>query len=318
MNGWRAVTPISSSCFIHLEEDAERVQGACSAVCALRTSSVQVRKPHFELRADLPEPWLAGSHFRTRFFDALSLLLPAGERFFIDAVRDWLPQVRDASNADARAFLGQEAWHSRVHLEYNLRLEAADQPALRLQELYERRFARARELSSKKLRLATTVGAEHITTLLAAWLLENPSALEGADPEYAALWRWHSAEELEHRDATATVYHAVAGSYWMRVAGMAIATVTVVGGVLLNLFVLLLRDGALLELRTWRDGLRLLLRDRLLASTLPRYWSFFRPRFRGLSMSMTEPDEVLTRLLCEGKLSLRSSAPTAFTTTSLR
>jgi predicted metal-dependent hydrolase len=273
---------------------------------------VQVRIPRFELRSDIPTLWLAGSPFRTHFFDALSLLLPAGERFFIDAVRDRLPALRDASTVDVRAFLGQEAWHSRVHLEYNRRLEAAGYPALRLEQLFERRLVRARRLLRRNVQLATTVGAEHLTTLLAAWLLENPSILDGADEEFSAIWRWHSAEELEHKDVTATVYRAVAGGYWLRVLGMLIATGTIASGLFFNLFVLLRRGRHLLEARTYLDGFRLLVRDGFLTSTLPRYLAFFHPRFRGLRVSVDEHTvALLARLAHDGKLSSSPSATTS-------
>lgn len=278
---------------------------------ALRERSVQVRLPHFDLASCSERHWLNGSAARTRFFDALSLLLPAGERFFIDALRDRLPALHGAPLADVRAFLGQEAWHSRVHVAYNDRLDAAGLPALRLAQFYSRRFARARTLLSADVQLATTVGGEHITSILAAWLLETPRVLDGANAEYAALWRWHSAEEIEHKDVTASVHRALGGGYWLRTWGMLIATFTIVSGVVWNWLVLLRRDGALFSARTWRDMFRLCFgADRLLASTLPRYFAFFSPRFSGLSLSANEQAlPTLQALLNQGKLSLAPSKP---------
>jgi predicted metal-dependent hydrolase len=40
---------------------------------------------------------------------------------------------------------------------------------------------------------------EHFTAILAHQLLLDPRHLEGADPEAAELWRWHSCEEIEHK-----------------------------------------------------------------------------------------------------------------------
>ena len=40
---------------------------------------------------------------------------------------------------------------------------------------------------------------EHFTAILAHELLRDPRHLAGADPETAALWRWHAIEEIEHK-----------------------------------------------------------------------------------------------------------------------
>ena len=37
--------------------------------------------------ADIPRYWLGGDPFKTRFFEAMSLTFPDGERYFIDCVR---------------------------------------------------------------------------------------------------------------------------------------------------------------------------------------------------------------------------------------
>jgi predicted metal-dependent hydrolase len=47
--------------------------------------------------------------------------------------------------------------------------------------------------------LAATMALEHFTAILAHELLRDPRHLEGADAESAALWRWHSIEEIEHK-----------------------------------------------------------------------------------------------------------------------
>ena len=59
---------------------------------------------------------------------------------------------------------------------------------------------------------------EHFTAILANQLLGNPRHLDGADPESAALWRWHSIEEIEHKGvAYDTWLHATRGSpRWKR------------------------------------------------------------------------------------------------------
>jgi predicted metal-dependent hydrolase len=40
---------------------------------------------------------------------------------------------------------------------------------------------------------------EHFTAILAHELLARPAAPAQADPESAAMWRWHAIEEIEHQ-----------------------------------------------------------------------------------------------------------------------
>ena len=82
------------------------------------------------LAGDEGARWLAGlgsSAFgtapmviRTRFFDAMSLIFPPGEKFFMVTVRDYRDQVTDPKLLqDIKDFNRQEAQHSMVHNQYN-------------------------------------------------------------------------------------------------------------------------------------------------------------------------------------------------------
>ena len=72
-----------------------------------------------------------GSHV-THFFNALSLLFPAGERFFMDSVRNYRDRIDDpVLKKQVLGFIGQEAMHTREHIEYNDLLQNARLPAAR-------------------------------------------------------------------------------------------------------------------------------------------------------------------------------------------
>ena len=71
----------------------------------------------------LPRYWCAGDPFETRFLEAMSLLAPEVERFVISAVRANAARVGEAAIArECRAFIREEADHSRVHNAFNRRL----------------------------------------------------------------------------------------------------------------------------------------------------------------------------------------------------
>ena len=86
---------------------------------------LQIRPRHmdFDMPNPLPRHWNGGDAFKTHLFDAMSVLFPDGERFFIDSVRQFRDRIDDpVLNEQIRGFIGQEGHHSREHLEYSQRL----------------------------------------------------------------------------------------------------------------------------------------------------------------------------------------------------
>ena len=179
-----------------------------------RGGAIRPRHPTFDLEEALAGDWVGGDPFRTAFFNAMSLSFPSGERFFIDAVRAFEDEIEEPGLGEAiRGFAGQEAVHRRIHQGYNetfcrgrgYDLDELEAPMLEGVEW-------ARENVSPLGQLAFTVALEHLTATLAAALLEDRSAaLVGADPRVAEVWRWHAAEETEHRSVAFDVYVRVGG-----------------------------------------------------------------------------------------------------------
>jgi predicted metal-dependent hydrolase len=177
--------------------------------------SIVRRDLHFDMQdGDIPRYWLNGDAHQTRYFDALSLMFPDGERFFIDSVRAFRSEVADDAslNAAVGGFIGQEAMHSREHLLYNERLERQGVGAFALMDIVrEVQDRRARTLSPIG-QLALTICLEHFTAMLADQLLRHPSLMQKADARMAAIWRWHALEETEHKAVAFDVYQRVGGT----------------------------------------------------------------------------------------------------------
>jgi hypothetical protein len=146
-------------------------------------------------------PW-NGDLLRTRFFDALSLMLPSGEAFVIRAVTDWLDHERhggQALRAQAQQFVREEQSHQRAHRLYNERLAQQGLPA---RELEARIEAAVAELAPLHLhtRLALAAAFEQLTAALSVQVLKGwPWLSRRARGREARLWRWHCAEEVGHR-----------------------------------------------------------------------------------------------------------------------
>lgn len=69
---------------------------------------------------EIPKFWFANDPFKTRFFDALSLTFPEGERFFIESVRLYRDQIQDRDlQQKVKDFIRQEAQHGIAHDKMN-------------------------------------------------------------------------------------------------------------------------------------------------------------------------------------------------------
>lgn len=171
----------------------------------------------------------AGIHW-TQFMNTLSVFFPEGERFFINSVRNYREQINDPNLKEAvKAFIGQEAMHSREHIEYNEALEAGKMPARELEIVVAKVLKFATNTLPHSFQLAITIALEHITAILADMLLRDPVFLKNSDPEYTKLWTWHALEETEHKSVAFDVYQTVMGkgfnAYALRVFAFLVANV---------------------------------------------------------------------------------------------
>jgi len=142
--------------------------------------------------------WHGGRVEATAIYNALSTTFPAGEAFFVESVRAFRDGTPPRLAGEIMAFTTQEAIHSREHDAFNRRAVDCGYDLTRLEAQVEKRLAITRD-KPRIVSLAATMALEHFTAILAHQLLKDPRHLEGADPEVAALWRWHAVEEIEHK-----------------------------------------------------------------------------------------------------------------------
>ncbi len=172
----------------------------------------------------------AGEHV-THFFNALSVLFPAGERLFMDSVRAYKDQVTDPELKQAiTAFIGQEALHSREHEEYNEMMDRSGVPALKLDKMLWKLLGGLQKGLGKKLSLAGTIALEHYTAIMADAVLKDPKVTgEKSDEGFKQMWQWHAYEETEHKAVAYDVWNTVIPdnvyNRFIRRFGMVLATV---------------------------------------------------------------------------------------------
>jgi len=240
------------------------------------------RRQSFEIAEALASDWHGGSAFATAWFNAMSLLFPLGEKFFIDSVCHYQDEIDDPRlKAEIAAFRAQEASHRVQHQKYNeLLCELRGYSLDRFEKLERERMEWAyRELSARR-RLAGTVANEHLTAIMANDMLSNDDLLENADPEIAKLWRWHGVEETEHKAVAFDVFIAVGGTVSERRQALILNTFFFFKDTMRNLCIMLQKEGKLWSLREWGRGFKFLFINPGMLRRVFRAWlSFFRKDF---------------------------------------
>ncbi|UQA60632.1 metal-dependent hydrolase [Polyangium aurulentum] len=214
--------------------------------------TIEVRNLRFETNERIPRYWHGGRRAVSIFFDNLSIFFPLGERFFIASVRAHRDRVSDPRLLEeVKAFVAQEGIHSREHIRYNAMLREHGYPIDAMEKRVERILTRATRRLLPRWRLAVTCGLEHFTALMGHFILNDPRLLEGAHPEMAALWRWHAAEENEHKAVAFDVYLAAGGNWFERCALMIPTTIIFWAKVIEHQARLMHQNGILFSVREW-------------------------------------------------------------------
>lgn len=193
--------------------------------------ALHARAVQFDL-SDVPAQYVYGDPVATHLYNSLSLLLPAGEEWFVTIFKDALPHIKDEKlREDVIGFMGQESMHATAHSGFNdhLRRHGIDPaPVLRRVDWMFGNLLGPREAAGAKAhnylveRLAVVAALEHVFSFLGDWIL-NAERLNGttADPTVVDLLRWHGAEEVEHRMVSHDVLRYFDRGYIRRARAMA-------------------------------------------------------------------------------------------------
>lgn len=246
-----------------------------------RLSSIQPRKTHFDV-SNVNSLWNGGNSFMTRFFDALSVHFPDGERFFIQSVRNYQDSIEDPKlRQDVKDFIRQEAQHGIVHDKFN---EVMAQQGVNVDKIItniQTNLQFIQKYMPPKFQLAFTAALEHFTATLGEGILENEEVFEHADPIMRALFMWHAVEEVEHKAVAFDVYNqAAGGGYFTRVSALVSATLMVHVFVTPVFWHMLKIDGVSDQPTDIIRGInRFYGRKGILTRMLPSYLAWFKPGF---------------------------------------
>lgn len=240
----------------------------------------------FDVPAERVHDWVGNEGVQfTHLMNTMSLVIPVGERFFIDAVRHYRDQIQDPElKKAATAFIGQEAMHGREHDDYNAKMFARLPSAA----VFEKRVKKLLDLfqnhTPPSMRLSGTIALEHLTAIMADGLLKEPTFAKISEPAYYALWRWHALEETEHKGVAYDVWEATQGrgakAYAIRAFGLVLAT-TIFWAMVTPHFVNFVRqEGRLRDLKGWKSFWTMAFGEVGFLRKMVRPWfDYFRPDF---------------------------------------
>ncbi len=238
--------------------------------------------PDFGLDGDIPKYWFDNDAFKSRFFDAMSVLFPEGEKFFICCVRDYREQITDPQlKAQVKDFIYQEGQHGMVHTQFNDRLKDQGVAVEKILDEQNRvMFGFFRKRFPRVYTLAQTAAAEHMTALMAHGFF-SAGLLDKADPRIRAMYAWHAVEEIEHKAVAYDVFKKIAkGGYFVRTAAMLQVGLTFPLHVFMIMRHMFEVDGVQNRGRVWLRGLWWLYGPGgLFPRLLPHFLSYFRPGF---------------------------------------
>lgn len=240
---------------------------------------VPVRKLGQHYDKDIPVDWFRNNAFASMFFIGFSAKLPEGEAQFMHSVRLFQDRITDpVLQAQVRAFIGQEAHHSKEHEALNAMLESRGYSLKRIESSVRWHSQWQQKHWSPQEQLAFTVCAEHITALLSDYLLRRrPELLEQMAPVMAKLWAWHAIEETEHKAVAFDVYDQLVADRGLLYRTMVGFTLVFLVSNTLHAAELTIRHARWRDWRMWKAGFALL--GELLQETRSDYLDFYRRDF---------------------------------------
>lgn len=174
----------------------------------------------------VPKYWFGGNASASLRVNAINLVFPEGERFFVRSVRRHLSAIEDpALRQRARQFFAQETLHGHEHDRATAVLTHQGFEIESWLTWYrELAYERIEPRVPAVLCLSVTAALEHLTASLANYHLTT-DPMHRAAPVMQDLMRWHASEEIEHKSVAFDVLQTVNDSWLIRVIGMVLAVI---------------------------------------------------------------------------------------------
>lgn len=189
---------------------------------------IKVRRVNFKFNADNPRFYYKNNPFSTHFINALHIVFPTGERFFVNSVLKHQQEINDEKlKKQVRNFCGQEGIHSSMHERFwkilNDNGYVIKGYENHIDKLLHKIIAKINIEGTRinNIDLAATVCLEHFTALFGHALFEHVELNQNIVPkDMAELFQWHAAEEIEHKNVAYDVFQKVDKDEHIKRAGL--------------------------------------------------------------------------------------------------
>lgn len=248
---------------------------------AANTKRLTVRKGPTRIPQD-PRQVFSDSLVVSHFFNAMSLLFPRGEEFFIDSVRKFADRTPADLKDDVKAFIGQEAMHGKVHRGWNNHTQDMGYDVSAVADLMEAALGNFDKLDfiHPALGLSMTAALEHVTATQSAWFLRHPEFVGRLEESARDITLWHSCEEIEHRHFAFDLLKAVDDNYALRIGGHLIGQVLLWGSAFYGMGLILSQEKSASPAEMFSDLRRNLPGLAEFAkNNVEQFFEYFRPDF---------------------------------------
>ncbi len=194
---------------------------------------IKVRRVNFTFSKENPRFYYKNNPFSTHFINALHIVFPTGERFFVNSVLKHQKEITDEKlKKQVRNFCGQEGVHSAMHEKFwNILKENGyiiKGYENHIDKLLHKIIAKI-EIEGTRINnidLTATVCLEHFTALFGHAIFMHVELNKEIVPEdIAELFQWHAAEEIEHKNVAYDVFQkADKDEHVKRIIAMPIVT----------------------------------------------------------------------------------------------
>ncbi len=248
----------------------------------IMSQEIIVRKVNYPINEQIPRLFWNNRPVKTHFVNALNVLFPEGERWFVRILSKAAKKVGDPKiRKIAKNFAGQEMAHSVEHDKFlSLLKDHYGYDTEVVENALSWLFKTVEEHLPLEVSTSVIAGIEHFTALIGNIALEDEQILDELHPTVKELLRWHAAEEIEHKAAAFDVHAALNDSYLLRSAGMVIAALGVYGFITYLIVDLTQQDRKLFTIEALEDAIYLFFGEhQLFPRTFFEFIKYFIPGF---------------------------------------
>ena len=178
------------------------------------------RTMRFGYGADTPAIWTPDKPEFSWAANSLSLMMPHIEPYFVQSMRQALPDLPPEQHERVRNYMAQESAHQGQHKLFN-RILCTHYPQLKPVDKKLAQLFEGLEHRSQSFNLAFTAASETIAYAIARWAAKRRLELfSQADERVANMFLWHLAEEVEHKTVAFDVEQELGGGRLRYIQGL--------------------------------------------------------------------------------------------------